>query len=372
MSTAIAPAGSETRFAHRSARCAARRGARVARGSLTAALLAGALFGAAGPAVAATAEIGAVREIGAAEAPSGLTAGGFAVQVAETAGSYAVPAGFSTVTAWSHSAGGTAGRLTFKVFRPTGPTRQFVAVASDSRTIVPSSVQTFAVRIAVAPGDRIGLSSDDVELAFATGSRGDQIGFFDGDVPVGAIRATDGEPFEDYKLDVSATLDSTQLAGPGTPGPTAGQPGGTGSPRSAPGPAVTSLRLAPPAFRAARRGPTVRPARARRAGMKVSVRVGAPTKVRFSVRRLRGGRRSGTGRSARCVAATRRNRKASRCLREIPMRGKFTRWARRGVSFRFTGRLRGRTLRRGSYRLFATPVPRARGVRSVRASFRVR
>lgn len=329
----------------------------------------------AGPAAAATTEIGAVREIAAAEAPASITSGGFAVQVGEAAGTYAVPPGFATITAWSHSAGAVAGQLSFKVYRPTGRTREFVAVASDARTIVPNAVHTFPVRIAVRPGDRIGLSSDNVLLAFFTGGAADRIGFFDGDVPTGTTRATDGEPFEQYRLDVAATLDSAPIAVLG-PTPPAGEtvvirPGGGSG--AAGGPAVTSLRISPRRFRAARGGPTVRSARTRGRGGKITARVDRSTRVRFSFRRLRGGRKAGRGKSARCVAPTRRNRRAARCLREIPLKQRFTRWLRAGsTSFRFTGRLRGRTLRRGAYRVYATPTPRARGVRSVRATFRVR
>jgi hypothetical protein len=318
-------------------------------------------------AAAATTEIGAVSEIGAAQRPSSITSGGYVVQVAEGTGTYAVPPGYGTITAWSHSAGSTSGSLTFKVYRPTGAQREFVAVASDTRTVAAGRVHTFPVRIAVLPGDRLGLSSEDVELAYASGDLADRIGFFGVDLPLGATRATDGEPFEEYRLDVAATLEST------APGGDTGQPpaGGGGGVAVAPSrPAVTGLRIAPRAFAAARRGPSVRPAARRGGAARVTYRLNVATTVRFTVRRVRPGRRSGRG--ARCVAQTRRNRRAARCTREVPLRGSFTHAARAGAnSLRFTGRLGGLRLRPGAYRLVATPAPAGAPARAATAAFRI-
>src|SRR4051794_21932413 len=186
----------------------------------TAALFAfGCLSSVAGSALAATTQIGSVTEIGAAALPAALTAGGFGVQISEASGTYAVPPGYSTITDWSHSAGTTAGVLTFKVYRPTGALHEFLVVGSDTQTVTAGSVQTFPQQIAVQPGDRIGLSSDSVELAFETFDPNDQIGFFGGDLPIGATRATDGDPFPDYKLDVAATLTSDPAPAP-PPDPT--------------------------------------------------------------------------------------------------------------------------------------------------------
>ena len=70
------------------------------------------------------------------ELPAPVSQGGFAVQIAETSGSYAVPAGYTTITAWSHSAGATPGPLTFKVYRPTGAPREFITFYRDSRIVL--------------------------------------------------------------------------------------------------------------------------------------------------------------------------------------------------------------------------------------------
>ncbi|MEA2195373.1 MAG: hypothetical protein QOG42_1807 [Solirubrobacteraceae bacterium] len=352
-------------------RGADRRRARPAHGGLLALATAAGLLGAAVPAAGAvTTQIGSVREVAAAEAPAAISAGGFVVQYAEAAGSYAVPFGYDTITAWSHSAGSAAGSLTFKVYRPTGGPQEFVAVAADTQTIAAGSVQTFAVDIPVQAGDRIGLSSDDVQLAYETGDTADRIGFFGTDIAPGATSRTDGDPFGEFKLDVTATLRSIPGANP----PPVGQsPGGSDDAGGSAGrSAITGLRMSPAMFRASHSGPSV--ARSFRAlgSAKVSYRIGAAGKVRFTVRRLRPGRRASGASDARCVAQTARNRRAAACTRELPLSGSFTATARAGVnSLRFTGRLGGRSLPAVSYRLVATPVGGAAPAGSAKVRFRV-
>jgi hypothetical protein len=60
------------------------------------------------------------------------------------------------------------------------------------------------------------------------------------------------------------------------------------------------------------------------------------------------------------------------CARLVKVRGSFTRLGGAGAnSFRFTGRLAGRTLRPAKYRLIATPSVGGQAGRAARASFRV-
>ncbi|HSA51867.1 MAG TPA: hypothetical protein VLH10_17390, partial [Yinghuangia sp.] len=270
----------------------------------------------AGRADGATTEIGAVTEVRSAAKPSATASGGFTVQIAEAGGSYAVPPGFSTITSWTHSTGGTAGSLTFKVYRPTGATREFLTIASDTQTVVANTVMTFGVKIAVQPGDRIGLSSDDVELAYETFDEADRIGFFGADPSPGTTRATDGEPFGEFKLDVVATLDSDPDAGPALPPPPPPPPpAAAGGPR----PTVRGLTLAPRAFRAARSGPSTMPALSAPSGTRVRYFVAVAARVRFTVRAQRPGRRIGRGSAARCATPTRANRAAPRCTRSVAL-----------------------------------------------------
>lgn len=339
-------------------------------------------LGSADRAGAATADIGAVGEITEGTPPAPTAPGGFVVQVGEAAGSYAVPPGYGTISSWRHSAGGTAGTLTFKVYRPTGALREFVAVASDTRAVTAGSVQSFPVRIPVRPGDRIGLSSDDLQLVYETFNPADQLGFFDpADPPPGTTKTTDGPPFEQFKLDVAATLESDPDApgrGPASPG---GAPTGSGSrpvgaPATRPFPtsssmaAVTRLRIAPDAFSSARSGPSV--TKRRSSGARVSYSVKARAAVRFTIRQARPGRRKGSGERARCVSPTRANRVAARCSRTVTIAGSFEQTARKGAnSFRFAGRLGGRPLEPGAYTLVATLRSGGKSGRPVTRRFRI-
>jgi RTX calcium-binding nonapeptide repeat (4 copies) len=107
-----------------------------------------------------------------------------------------------------------------------------------------------------------------------------------------------------------------------------GSGGGTTGPSK--GPALTRFHLSPYAFRAAAHGSAF----AARAGARLSFKLSAPASVTFRVERLRAGRRSGprVGRSFK--------------LRKL---------AEGIVQRRFTGRVGGRSLRPGRYRLVATP-----------------
>ncbi len=320
---------------------------------------------------AATAELGAAAEIRAGELPAPVSSGGVVVQITEASSSYAVPAGYSTITAWSHSAGGTAGALSFKVYRPTGRLREFTVVASDTRQVVANAVQTFAVRIAVQPGDRLGLSSDDVELAYETFLPADRIGFFGAELMPDVPRMTDGDPFEQFKLDVSATLESDRPAQPGSP-PSSVPPPSASYPLAPPVPVLRRLAISPRAFAAARAGGSVSTVRRRGSGATVSYSLDTAASVRFAVQRVLRGRRRGRGTNARCVAPTRVNRRAARCTRHRSVKGAIERTSRAGASsFYVTGRLGGRRLARGSYRLMATPAAGGLSGASLSRTFRI-
>jgi len=118
-------------------------------------------------------------------------------------------------------------------------------------------------------------------------------------------------------------------------------------------PGIGSLSLSPASFRAANLGASVI---ASRVGTRVSDRLSEPATTTFAVQRVLAGRRSGK----RCVAPSRSNRGKRRCTRLKSVRGSFTRAAAAGAnSFTFTGRIGGKSLPRGSYRLVATAVDAA-------------
>jgi hypothetical protein len=80
----------------------------------------------------------------------------------------------------------------------------------------------------------------------------------------------------------------------------------------------------------------------------------------------------GEGGRGRCVAQTRRNRRAGRCNRRVTLPGHFTLAGHPGANrFAFTGRIGGKRLKSGSYRLVATPTAVGRTGQPVSASFRI-
>jgi hypothetical protein len=117
-------------------------------------------------------------------------------------------------------------------------------------------------------------------------------------------------------------------------------------------PVLESLRLSRTTFRAAPSGGPFRAARAA-VGTDVSFRLSAPGLVRFTIDR------SSTGRSVkgRCVKTSSTNRSRSRCTRWIAVKGSFTVKGKQGANrIELRGRIGGRTLKPGSYRLNARPA----------------
>jgi glucose/arabinose dehydrogenase len=133
-------------------------------------------------------------------------------------------------------------------------------------------------------------------------------------------------------------------------------------------PRVSGLALGTRAFRAASKGGSI--ARKRTpVGTRVRFRLSEAATARFTIDRAARGRKKGR----RCVAPKKAKRKARGCRRYVRMKGGFSRHSKAGPnSFRFTGRLRGRKLRPGRYRLVLVSRDAA-GNKSAakRAKFRV-
>jgi hypothetical protein len=112
-------------------------------------------------------------------------------------------------------------------------------------------------------------------------------------------------------------------------------------------PALSSLRISPKAFRAARRGPSAKAAAT--VGAKVTFRSSEPARTRFIVQRRANG------------------------VRYLRVPGSFRRVAVAGENrFRFSGRLRGRALAPGSYRLVVRAVDGGgKASKPIRRSFRI-
>jgi hypothetical protein len=139
---------------------------------------------------------------------------------------------------------------------------------------------------------------------------------------------------------------------------------------------VSQLGISPTSLVAAGSGGSV----ARRRvtiGATVTYTLRAPARVTFTVQRPAAGRlvRVGRGRRAHtvCQAPARSNRRKPRCTRWISLRGTFTLIAGRGTHrFRFRGRIGGRTIQPGSYRLVATPSVGGVAGRATTRAFRVK
>jgi hypothetical protein len=140
------------------------------------------------------------------------------------------------------------------------------------------------------------------------------------------------------------------------------------SPNDTTAPSVLSLGFLNASFRAASHGGSI--ARKKRpVGTRVRYRLSEAATARYTIERRAKGRKKGH----RCVAPTRKNRRARRCTRYVRLKGGFSRTSKAGLnSFRFTGRLRGKKLRPGRYRLVMVAVDAAKNKSTPRrAKFRI-
>ena len=152
-----------------------------------------------------------------------------------------------------------------------------------------------------------------------------------------------------------------QPAGTPTVGPTV-----TPTPDSTP-PALSGLALAPTRFRAFTSGPSIRTA-ARR-GAQVYYTLGEAATTGFAVRRARRGRRV----RGRCVAPRRKHRDRRRCVRYVRVPGGFAHPGSAGANtFAFSGRIAGKRLKPGRYRLVGVASDAAGNAsKPARAAFRI-
>jgi len=106
-------------------------------------------------------------------------------------------------------------------------------------------------------------------------------------------------------------------------------------------PRVTDLRLSPRAFATVTR-------RGRKPGADLRLRLSERASIQVQIYRRAFGRRSG----GRCLAPTRANRGARPCVRYVRVRGSVVKTLGAGArKIRITGRLSGRRLRAGAYKL---------------------
>jgi hypothetical protein len=147
----------------------------------------------------------------------------------------------------------------------------------------------------------------------------------------------------------------------------------------APPPVLSALRISPAKFALSGRlvkGRCIAVTRSnsrnrsctRSIALRVSYRLTIPASVTFVLQRALDGRIV----RGRCVTPTRANRRDHRCTRLTGLRGTITRTSGAGVgSFTFDGRIGGRRLGPGSYRLVATPSASARAGKSQSVTFQI-
>lgn len=113
-------------------------------------------------------------------------------------------------------------------------------------------------------------------------------------------------------------------------------------------PVLGALRLSSTRLRAAKSGASFSKKRPK-VGTTVRFSLSEPSSVRFNATRKAKGRKVGR----KCVARKRSNRKKKACSRWVKVKGSFTYEGRLGDnSFKFRGRIGGKRLKPGSYRLY--------------------
>jgi hypothetical protein len=129
-----------------------------------------------------------------------------------------------------------------------------------------------------------------------------------------------------------------------------------------------TLGLARSVFRAAGSGPAIS-ARKKPIGTKVTSRLTEPSSVKFTVDRKARGRKVGR----RCKAKTKANAKKKSCARWVKVKGSFTMPEKAGRnSFKFRGRIGGKKLKPGHYRLNGTATDLAKNTSAPkRRSFKI-
>ena len=265
-----------------------------------------------------------------------------------------------TISSWSFRSGvGASGdSYQLRVLRQNGT--QFAAVASTPAVKVTDDADTlrgpFALPapIQVKAGDKLGLQvlggsakSDQYDVPTIGSTNDDVYGpFYNPDLADGGPMRAPDFTSGGQQIPVQATIDVAA--------PTA--------------PSLTGLSLRPKTFAAAKRGASAARTKRVRVGTTVSYTLSDAATTTFTVQKAVKGKRVG----GKCVAAKRANRRKPSCTRYVSLRGSFARAGQAGPNqLRFTGRLRGRKLAPGRYRLTASAKNANGSSPSVQATFKV-
>jgi len=259
-----------------------------------------------------------------------------------------------TVVRWRLKSSSSGNTVALRVLRPSGS--NFTSVASSTTQTTTGALDTFTTSLAIKVGDVLGADIGGSGIVFTNSPAISLplVKYFQPSLGPGATGAPNQQMMN---LELLMNADITPNAG-STPPP----PGGT-SPT--PTPAISNLKLKPSKFRAARSGGSV--ARKLPVGTKVSFALSIQASVAFKVERKRTGRKRG----GKCKLGARG--KGKRCTRYKKVRGSFNVGGFAGQnSFKFTGRVDGRKLSRGKYRLTGTPSKSTRTGAPARVNFKIR
>jgi streptogramin lyase len=144
--------------------------------------------------------------------------------------------------------------------------------------------------------------------------------------------------------------------------------------KTPPSPWVRFLGINPAVFAAESRGPSAAAAKKskRHRGTRITFRLNEAATVRFTVTKRTDGRKVKRGKRKVCVKPTRNNRKHKRCRRVVTLKGSFRIKGVAGKNhFHFTGRLHGKKLPPGRYRLVATPIIGGVAAKPTSTAFRI-
>jgi hypothetical protein len=296
------------------------------------------------------------------------------------------------ITSWSTRATDTAGQQAMlKTISQTGApgaVTYTVQGTSDVQTLTPSSLNRFATRIPIAAGQGIGyfvangadnsqscvyFSADNNNEAAAGPSTG-QAGNSFTDVDGSSNRVVNLSATLEADADGDGFGDETQDRCPGVAGSNGGctASGGAGGVDTKK-PTIGSLSFSHTTFKAATSGGAFSSKTKKKkkvpTGTKVSFNLSEASSVKFTVQRKTKGRKVGS----KCKTKTRANRKKKSCTLYKSVRGSFTVSGKAGKnSFTFRGRMGGKALRRGSYRLSGTATDPAKNASvPTRKGFRI-
>jgi hypothetical protein len=271
---------------------------------------------------------------------------------------YTAP-GPGVITSFKTKDMNSIGSVTLKVMALQGGTVWRVAATDMARPVLtgtatyPNPMSSQPVRVPVAGGEQLAFylaSGDTYQCYFPTDSSEENRGV-DGSDPaagdsldfnnLGAFGRLNLEAVVEPDADRDGFGDETQDGCRSAAGDNDGCPLIV----DASAPTVSKLAFSPATFRAAGSGAGLAKAKV---GAKLDVVVSEASTATFRVERRAKGRKKGK----KCVAPTRKNRRAKRCTRYVRLKGSLGHALAAGNnSLRFRGRLGGRKLRPARYRL---------------------